>query len=133
MGFDALFFSRIDFEDIENRKKNKEMQMIWTPKTSQGNENDILVHITPEPYYGPVNYTFDIRDFTDFVVKDDPNLEDYNIDKIANDLDKKFTDKFCNVFKTNEIPELWGEDFAYSNAHMNFKNMDKVVKYFTEN
>jgi hypothetical protein len=32
MGFNYLFFAREDFADKSERKLNKEMEFIWTPK-----------------------------------------------------------------------------------------------------
>lgn len=29
MGFDGLFFGRADYEDIDQRKKTKTMEMMW--------------------------------------------------------------------------------------------------------
>jgi len=34
MGFDAFFFARLDYEDRENRKKEKSMEFIWRPMYS---------------------------------------------------------------------------------------------------
>lgn len=31
MGFDAWFFTRLDFEDRENRENKKELEFIWRP------------------------------------------------------------------------------------------------------
>lgn len=30
MGYDGLFFGRIDYQDKEFRKQNKDMEMIWS-------------------------------------------------------------------------------------------------------
>ena len=31
MGFDALFFARLDHSDKENRAKNRELEFVWQP------------------------------------------------------------------------------------------------------
>ena len=31
MGFEALFFARIDYKDKERRKSDKELEFIWRP------------------------------------------------------------------------------------------------------
>jgi len=31
MGFDALFFARLDEQDKQNRLENQEMEFIWRP------------------------------------------------------------------------------------------------------
>jgi hypothetical protein len=37
MGFDALFFGRLDEADKQNRFKNKEMELVWKASANQGN------------------------------------------------------------------------------------------------
>ena len=39
-GFDGLFFGRLDYEDKNNRLKNKEMEMIW--ETSPSDDGKIF-------------------------------------------------------------------------------------------
>ena len=40
MGFDALFFARIDYKDKEKRMKTKELEWIWRP-SSETLGNDV--------------------------------------------------------------------------------------------
>jgi len=80
MGFDAQFFARIDYQDRLTRLESKEMELIWMPETSQGNENLIFTHIMPYMYHAPLNYSFDVRYKQAAPVKDDPRLEGYDVD-----------------------------------------------------
>lgn len=62
---------------------------------------------------------------------DDPNLEDYNVDKKVDD----FLDYVKNQqasYKTKNLIMTMGDDFQYSNAHMYFKNIDKMIRYVNE-
>lgn len=36
MGFDALFFGRLDYGDLKNRFDKKEMELIWKASANQG-------------------------------------------------------------------------------------------------
>ena len=36
MGYDGLFQGRIDFQDLENRKKNQQMEQIWEASANLG-------------------------------------------------------------------------------------------------
>ena len=64
-------------------------------------------------------------------LQDDPNLFDYNVpDRVdafvaaANDQAQHYT--------TNNIMMTFGMDFNYQNAHENFKNIDKLIKYVNQ-
>lgn len=62
---------------------------------------------------------------------DDPRLEDYNVDKKVNDF-LEYTKGQLNVHKTNNLIMTMGSDFQYSNALMQFKNIDKMIKYVNQ-
>lgn len=54
MGFDALFFARIDFQDKERRLRDKELEWIWFPNLeSLGPEVNILAHTFYHHYSAP--------------------------------------------------------------------------------
>jgi len=36
MGFDGLFFARLDYQDYSRRKKAKEMELMWRGSQSLG-------------------------------------------------------------------------------------------------
>ena len=91
----------------------------------------IQTRITPNSYDWPHNFTYGL-DPEHLTVKDDLELEGYNVDNLTQNLNDLFKDK-CKKFKHNEIMELWGGDFAYSNARINYKNIDKILKYMRNN
>lgn len=62
---------------------------------------------------------------------DDPRLEDYNVDKKVDDF-LEYTKGQLNVHKTNNLIMTMGSDFQYSNALMQFKNIDKMIKYVNQ-
>jgi hypothetical protein len=41
-GFDAFFLGRIDYQDLNLRKQNKQLQMIWRPSPSMGQTAQIF-------------------------------------------------------------------------------------------
>ena len=45
MGFDGLFFARLDWKDKENRLNKKEMEMIWKASNNQGRSANLLWYI----------------------------------------------------------------------------------------
>ncbi len=59
---------------------------------------------------------------------DDPNLEDNNVNEKVNQF-LAFTKSQLIAYRTNNLIMTLGGDFRYSNAHMEFKNLDKLIKY----
>ena len=60
MGFDAWFFSRIDFKDKERRLEAQEMEWIWYPN-KWAEEASIFTHaLFPSIYFSPVGLRFDM-------------------------------------------------------------------------
>ena len=59
---------------------------------------------------------------------DDPSLDEYNVDKKVNDF-INYTNSQRHGYKTDNLIMTMGSDFQYSNAHMWYKNLDKLIKY----
>ena len=62
---------------------------------------------------------------------DDPNLEDYNVDQKVGQFINYTLDQ-AKSYKTNNLIMTMGSDFQYSNAHMWFKNLDKLIYYVNQ-
>lgn len=77
-------------------------------------------------YCFPHNWIFDSP--TDLAVQDDPRLLVNNIKTLADEIVAIFQ-QYASVYRTNEILIPYGCDFRYSNAFINFKNMDKLISY----
>lgn len=102
--------------------------MIWSPfqYNKKGNVN-IFTHVTFNHYSSPKGYCFDAY-CKDEPIKDDPSLSDYNVDIKAS----KLVDYFKVVarhYKSRNIMQTMGDDFQYTNTRMQFKNIDKLIKY----
>ncbi|CAG12505.1 unnamed protein product, partial [Tetraodon nigroviridis] len=83
--------------------------------------------ILPNGYNPPKGFCWD-QLCTDPPIRDDPDLEDYNVDKVV----KQFLIVAHNqslVYKTNHIIMTMGSDFQYENANMWYKNLDKLILY----
>ena len=59
---------------------------------------------------------------------DDPNLDEYNVDEKVEDF-INYTLNQATQYKTRNLIMTLGSDFQYSNAHMWYKNLDKVIYY----
>ena len=80
MGIQAFFFARIDRQDKSVRLDQKKMEMVWHPLQYTGDaSNYIFTHVNYYHYSPPPGFCFDVR-CEDEPIKDDPSLEDYNLD-----------------------------------------------------
>ena len=80
MGFQAFFFARIDYQDKLARMDVKKMEMIWKPPQYTNSKNNyIFTHVNYFHYSPPPQFCFD-PNCRDEPIKDNPDLEGYNID-----------------------------------------------------
>uniref|UniRef100_A0A8C2A1D1 Alpha-mannosidase n=1 Tax=Cyprinus carpio TaxID=7962 RepID=A0A8C2A1D1_CYPCA len=123
MGYDGFFFGRLDYQDKARRMKTKEMEMLWRASESLTPPlADLFTGVLPNGYDPPEGFCWD-QSCNDAPIRDDPDLEDYNVDEIVQ--------RFLNAafYKTNHIIMTMGSDFQYENANLWYKNMDKLIKY----
>ena len=59
MGFNALFFARIDKYDKNERINTKRLEMIWKPETGTAGPRGILAHTLYNHYRWPSGFCFD--------------------------------------------------------------------------
>jgi len=134
MGFNAWFFARIDYQDKVKRLNESSMEMIWYPQTSQGNENRIFTAVNYAHYSWPDGFNFEGRDNPKQYdpIRSDPNLEDYNLDTKA-DAFVAYFQKMCTHYRSTQLMHTFGNDFVFSNARKDFKNMDILFNYINKN
>ncbi|XP_076073575.1 lysosomal alpha-mannosidase-like [Mytilus galloprovincialis] len=131
MGFDGLFFGRADYEDIDQRKKTKTMEMMWkgSPK-NLGSKADLFTGVLFNGYGPPPGFCFDIN-CNDDPIQDDDRLHDYNVPQKTTQF-IRYAELQAFHYATNNIIMTMGSDFNYQNAHTWFKNMDKLIKYVNQ-
>ena len=61
MGFDGLFFSRVDYNDKVQRLNDKTMEMVWRPSRSLAKATDLFTGILIRGYSSPPGFCFDQR------------------------------------------------------------------------
>jgi hypothetical protein len=128
MGFNAFFFARIDYQDRNARLDSKSMEMIWKPFQYSGDKNTYMfTHVNYFYYQHPPGFCFDVT-CEDEPIKDDPTLEDYNVDDSSDDFADYFK-SMANHYRTTNILHTMGSDFHYSNSRIWYKNMDKLINY----
>ncbi|KAK7360609.1 hypothetical protein VNO77_02616 [Canavalia gladiata] len=130
LGFDSLFFARIDYQDRAKRLKDKTLEVIWQGSRSLGSSSQIFTGIFPRHYDPPDGFTFEINDVSP-PIQDDILLFDYNVEERVNDFVSAALAQ-ANVTKTNHIMWTMGTDFRYQYANSWFRQMDKFIHYVNQ-
>lgn len=127
LGFDSLFFARIDYQDRAKRKDDKTLEVVWQGSKSLASSAQIFTGIFPRHYDPPDGFTFEINDVSP-PIQDDILLFDYNVEERVDDFVAAAVAQ-ANVTRTNHIMWLMGTDFRYQYANSWFRQMDKFIHY----
>ncbi|KAK4747701.1 hypothetical protein SAY87_014287 [Trapa incisa] len=130
LGFDSLFFARIDYQDRAKRLRDKTLEVIWRGSKSLGSSSQIFTGVFPRHYDPPDNFVFEINDVSP-PIQDDVLLFDYNVQERVNDFVAAALAQ-ANVTRTNHIMWLMGTDFRYQYANSWFRQMDKFIHYVNQ-
>ncbi|KAJ4728880.1 Alpha-mannosidase [Melia azedarach] len=131
VGFDSLFFSRIDYQDRAKRKDEKTLEVVWRASNTLGSSAQIFTGIFPENYEPPSgNFYFEVNDNSP-IVQDDEDLFDYNVPDRVNDFVSAAISQ-ANITRTNHIMWTMGTDFKYQYAQTWFRQMDKFIHYVNQ-
>nr|CAD7458127.1 unnamed protein product [Timema tahoe] len=127
MGYDGLFFSRLDYDDKTNRIDTRTMELVWEASANLGSSADLFTGVHYNHYSNPSGFCFDINCGDDPFI-DNKRSPDYNVDEKVQQF-ILFVNNQLKAYTTENIILTMGDDFNYQNAHMNFKNMDKLIGY----
>ncbi|XP_028550522.1 alpha-mannosidase At3g26720 isoform X2 [Dendrobium catenatum] len=131
VGFDALYFSRIDYQDRDERKDLKSLEVVWRGSKTFGSSTDVFTGIFPVNYEPPPGgFYFEVNDDSP-VIQDDLLLFDYNVQERVNDFVSAAISQ-ANITRTNHIMFTMGTDFKYQYANSWFKQMDKFIHYVNQ-
>ncbi|KAL4477150.1 hypothetical protein ABPG72_008884 [Tetrahymena utriculariae] len=120
MGFNAQWFSRVDFQDFDYRKQNKRLEMVWHP---QEYEEDAYIFsaINYQHYSPPRNFFFERGQQVN-----SGNLQ-YKASEFVN-----YFKQMSNSFQTNHLIHTMGEDFTFSHAEVWFDSIDLLIEYINK-
>ncbi|XP_054795120.1 probable alpha-mannosidase At5g13980 isoform X1 [Prosopis cineraria] len=127
VGFDSLFFGRIDYQDRAKRKNEKSLEVIWQGSKSLGSSAQIYAGAFPENYEPPAGFYFEVNDDSP-IVQDNIDLFDYNVQDRVNDFVAAAVSQ-ANITRTNHIMWTMGTDFKYQYAQSWFRQLDKLIHY----
>jgi len=125
MGFDGFFFGRIEYTEHNLRNESKELEFVWRGSESLGSNTQIFTHVLYTDYCYLPGFAFE---YGDTPIQDDPNLFDMNVEERC-DTFAALVRQRSNSYLTPNILVPFGCDFRYENAIINFKNIDKMIKY----
>ncbi|XP_069623348.1 lysosomal alpha-mannosidase [Ranitomeya imitator] len=126
MGYDGLFFGRLDYQDKSNRASKKQMEMIW-----RGSDDlaapaaDLFTGVLPNGYNPPDGFCWD-QLCADPPIMDDPLMNDNNVDAVVKSFLKTVSLQAAK-YRSSHIVMTMGSDFHYENAIPWYKNMDKLI------
>ncbi|KAH8283704.1 hypothetical protein KR018_012607 [Drosophila ironensis] len=127
-GYDGEFFSRMDHNDKDRRMEDLDMEMIWHASESM-DDIKIFTGLTYRHYSSPPGFCFDVNCSDHPIV--DTKSYDNNVKERVDDF-LSYASEVAQVFRSNHIMVPMGGDFQYEDAAVNFKNMDKLIKYINE-
>ncbi|XP_017075078.2 lysosomal alpha-mannosidase [Drosophila eugracilis] len=128
MGYDGQFFSRMDHNDKDTRMKDLTMEMIWDASESLSGVN-LFSGMLYNFYSDTPGFCFDILCTDEPII--DGDSEENNVEERV-DVFLEYAKNMSEVYITNHIMVPMGGDFQYEDAKVNYKNMDKLIKYINE-
>ncbi|ETI47384.1 hypothetical protein F443_08394 [Phytophthora nicotianae P1569] len=128
VGFDALYFARIDYQDYGNRKKNKDLEFIWRPSKSRGKASQVFTGEIIDHYCPPGKFDFGNNGNQ---IQDDAELHDYDV---CDEVEQFVSNAKMrgDHSKGNHVFIPMGCDFQFDNSLRWFKNMDKIIHYVNQ-
>jgi alpha-mannosidase len=129
-GFNSLFVSRADYQDIQQRTANKTLEYIWTPSRSLGPSISTFFSIMNSGlhlYFPLPNLCWDAINCNDTPFQDDENLEDYNVPSMVDMVVATMKGQAENY--VGDIYITQGFDFTHEYAEEFFLNVDKMIHY----
>jgi lysosomal alpha-mannosidase len=125
MGFDKIAFVRIDQKEKNIRIAQKNLEFYWFPFDQVDNTAKIFTHVTYEHYCPPHS----LRVFID------DELLELSEERVAEISKNLYNDvkKWNSGFKHDHLMLMYGCDFSFNKADYNYKNIERIMKYFKKN
>ncbi|KAE9551638.1 hypothetical protein FO519_005166, partial [Halicephalobus sp. NKZ332] len=128
LGYESVYFAREHHKEHDLRIKHRNLEFNWY--TSDENPDRALItgiFDAGSLYAPPNNLNWDYRKgYTDPII-DNPNLEGYNVDEFTKRLLLYVVYKELEI-ASNHMMLLMGGDFCFTNANLQFDNIDKLIK-----
>ena len=126
MGYDSVFFARMDYQEYAARNASKTLEMMWRGNDDFPETRDLFTGGLFDTNYGPPKGFNWGGGFADDPVIDDKSFEDYNVDARVSDFMTQ-VERYAATMQDGHIMMTMGSDFQYANALMAYKNIDKLI------
>lgn len=130
VGFQGLFFGRIDYQNLELRQQQRSAEFVWRASKSLGATSQVFTGLTGEyqgNYGPPGGFDWDVRN-SDETIQDDPALEDYNVKSRVEDFVQAALTE-ANMTRGKNIMMTMGSDFQYEDAASWYFNLDRLIQH----
>lgn len=133
LGYDAMFFSRLDHQEKDERNAHQSLNFLWRPDVKHfGSEYQVLTNVFKDDYCFPRGfYTGENYDSDDPFISD-KSLSTFNADEKMVDF-VNFVNDLTRNKKGQNIMIPMGCDFTYQNARSEFRQVERVIEYINQN
>jgi hypothetical protein len=129
VGFDSLFFGRIDYQDMIKRKKESNLEFIWKGSHSIP-EAQVFTGVFSSGNYGPPDqFCFDTMCgycLNDPIVSDE-SRETYNLDSKV-DLFIEALEEELSISRGSNLMMKMGSDMTWSQSKSWFNSVDRLIE-----
>ena len=135
-GFQAMFYARADYADIATRDNARTEEYIWAPSPTLGMNQATYGGLLYGGYCTIGGIDMDIGS-NDQPINDNPDLEDYNVGDIVDNVVGRTMDQLKsrpqgNQNTTQDVIFPLGCDFNWEDAGTWYINTDKLVHWLNQ-
>eukprot|EP00095_Tigriopus_kingsejongensis_P004818 maker-scaffold769_size100554-snap-gene-0.18 protein:Tk04818 transcript:maker-scaffold769_size100554-snap-gene-0.18-mRNA-1 annotation:"lysosomal alpha-mannosidase (mannosidase alpha class 2b member 1)" len=125
MGYDGLFFARIDYRDKAQRRAKKELEMIWRASaddSASDEKSSIFTGVFAGHYSAPRGFCFGTRPWCQ-----DPGFTPSTQDAKIETFLGLVSDARAHYKSENHLMFTMGDDFTYEEAGPFYSEMDTLI------
>ncbi|KAF5294472.1 hypothetical protein FQR65_LT01598 [Abscondita terminalis] len=130
MGYDGLFFARLDWRDKTERMLTQTAEMLWRSSANFGKDSMLFTHAMYNHYSPPKDFYFDILSADEPLIPDEKSKE-YNLKAKVSYFNEHIINQ-SESYSSSNIMVAMGNDFTYQDAHYNYKNLDILIKAYED-
>ena len=131
VGFNGLFFGRIDYQDHDKRIAEKDLEFVWRASATLGSDAQVFAGAFQSGNYGPPDgMCFDVFDCNDEPVQSNPAVPDYNLPQRVAQFIRDARNQAAGTrgdIDTMNIMWNMGSDFQHEASEEWMTNLDKLI------
>ena len=132
VGFEALFWGRQTYSELEARKQNRSLEFVWEASETLGASAQVFTGAFSSGNYGPPEgFEFDLGNGPGDAICDNPALLDYNVEAKVDEFVARARE-IAAWHRGTDIMLPFGTDFTYGQALSWYTNIDKLIHYVNQ-